>query len=124
MAATRFQWNNGDTIEKILFGAWRITNRKWTVRTVTDKVKQYEAVRVAMARTCEEEPTFFLLSFVLHHLVSCHHPKNWKLSANKRLHYERSNPPIFPSQIFDAIFISVHSSRQISNLVHGLKFAL
>ena len=124
MAATSFQWNNGDKIKKLIrcLANYKSKMDYQNSDFNADKVKQYEAVREAIARMYEEEPTFFLLSFVLHQLVSCHHPKKLELTANKRLNCERSNAPIFTSRIFDAILISVPSSRQISNLAYGLKF--
>ena len=123
MAATRFQWNKGDKIKKLIrcLANYKSKMDYQNSDFNADKVKQYKAAREAMARIYEEEPTFRLRSIILSAATI---PKNWKLSANKRLNCEGSNAPIFTSRIFDAILISVHSFRQISNLAHGLKFAM
>ena len=58
---TRFQWNKGDKIKNLIhclanFNAqMEYKNNGFNA----DKVKQYEAVREAMARIYEEETTFF-----------------------------------------------------------------
>ena len=83
MAATRFQWNNGDKIENLIRCLANYKSKMDYQNTdfKADKVKHYEAVWEAMARRYEEEPTFFLLSFVLHYLVSCHHPKKLEIEC-------------------------------------------
>ena len=57
----RFQWNKGDKIENLIrcLGNYKAQMEYKNVDFNTDKVKQYEAVREAMARIYEEEPTFF-----------------------------------------------------------------
>ena len=61
MAATRFQWNNGDKIENLIrcLANYKSKMDYQNSDFNADKVKQYEAVREAMARIYEEEPTFF-----------------------------------------------------------------
>ena len=83
MAATRFQWNNGDKIKKLnrCLANYKSKMDYQNSDFNADKVKQYEAVREAMARIYEEEPTFFLLLFVLHHLVSGHHPEKLEIEC-------------------------------------------
>ena len=57
----RFQRNKGDKIENLIrcLGNYKAQMEYKNVDFNTDKVKQYEAVREAMARIYEEEPTFF-----------------------------------------------------------------
>ena len=121
MAATRFQWNNGDKIENLIrcLANYKSKMDYQNSDFNADKVKQYEAVRKAMARIYKEEPTFFGPPAITPlpapdqvDETEMADKKNWKLSANKRLNCERSNAPIFTSRIFDAILNSVHSSRQ------------
>ena len=83
MTATGFQWNNSDKIENLIrcLANYKSKMDYQNSDFNADKVKQCEAVREAMARIYEEEPTFFLLSFVLHHLVSCHHPKKMEIEC-------------------------------------------
>jgi len=57
----RFQWNKGDKIENLIrcLANFKAQMEYKNVDFNADKVKQYEAVREAMARIYEEEPTFF-----------------------------------------------------------------
>ena len=57
----RFQWNKGDKIENLIrcLGNFKAQMEYKNIDFNADKVKQYEAVREAMARIYEEEPTFF-----------------------------------------------------------------
>ena len=61
MAATRFQWNNGDKIENLIrcLANYKSKMDYQDSDFNADKVKQYEAVGEAMPRIYEEEPTFF-----------------------------------------------------------------
>ena len=57
----RFQWNKGDKIANLIRclahfkGKMKYNNSDFNA----DKVKQYEAVRVAMVCIYEDKPTFF-----------------------------------------------------------------
>ena len=57
----RFQWNKGDKIENLIrcLGNFKAQMEYKNIDFNADKVKQYEAVRGAMACIYEEEPTFF-----------------------------------------------------------------
>jgi len=60
-ATKRFQWNKGDKIENLILclANFKLQMEFKNIDFNADKVKQYEAVREAMARIYEEEPTFF-----------------------------------------------------------------
>ena len=59
----RFQWNKGDKIENLIrcrcLANFKAKMEYNNSDFNADKVKQYEAVREAMARIYEDEPTFF-----------------------------------------------------------------
>jgi len=59
--AKRFQWNKGDKVENLILclAKFKSEMEYKNIDFNADKVKQYEAVREAMARIYEEEPTFF-----------------------------------------------------------------
>ena len=57
----RFQWNKGDKVENLIrcLANCKAQMEYKNIDFNADKVKQYEAVREAMARIYEEEPTLF-----------------------------------------------------------------
>ena len=57
----RFQWNNGDKIVNLIrcLGNYKAQMEYKNTDFNSDKLKKYEAVREAMARIYEGEPTFF-----------------------------------------------------------------
>ena len=56
-----FQWKKGDKIENLIhcLGNYKAQMEYKNIDFNSDKVKQYEAVREAMSRIYEEQPTFF-----------------------------------------------------------------
>ena len=112
----RFQWNKGEKIENLIqclanFKAKMGYNNS---DFNADKVKQYEAVREAMARIYEDEPTFFgppvitplpAPSDQIDQEEMAEIQQRQKIEQSKRLNCTRSIVNIFTICVLGAILI-------------------
>ena len=110
----RFQWNKGDKVENLIrcLANYKAQMEYKNIDLKADKVKQYEAVREAMARIYEEEPTLFGPPVITPMPAPVDQVDEGevaeiqrKQSATKRPNCERSNAPIFTIRVLGAILI-------------------